>query len=124
MVQQVFLFFLFQNKNNRYRNTADILFYSGQANYKIGNHFYELEVWRKHNKKNFFKSWKQNIIQFNISKFTDSRILSFINLLKKSNQEKNILGFASSFEQTCQYLDRNKTNLDNLNIKVFIANSE
>ncbi|GAA3641125.1 CoF synthetase [Flavivirga jejuensis] len=117
-------FFLFQDKNKRYRNTADVLHFSGQSNYKIGNRLYELEVWRKHNKKSFYKSWLQNIIQFDISKLTDSRILSFINLLKKSKQEKNILGFASSYEQICQYLDSNKTDLSNLNINAFIANSE
>ena len=117
-------FFLFQNKNKRNRNSADVLYFSGQSNFKIGNRLYELEVWRKHNKKSSFKSWLQNIIQFDISKLTDSRILSFINLLKKSKQQKNILGFASSYEQICQYLDRNKTDLGDLNINAVIANSE
>ncbi|MDO5971181.1 CoF synthetase [Flavivirga aquimarina] len=117
-------FFLFQNKNKRNRNTADVLYFSGQSNFKIGNRLYELEVWRAHNKKGRFKSWLQNVIQFDISKLTDSRILSFINLLKRSKQEKNILGFASSYEQICQYLDRNNLNLSDLNINSVIANSE
>jgi len=118
-------FFLFQDKNKRNRNTADVLYFSGLANFKIGNRLYELEVWRNHNKKGFYKSWLQNIIQFDVSKLTDSRILSFIKLLKSAKQEKNILGFASSYEQICLYLDRNKIKgLRNLNINAFIANSE
>ncbi|MDO5980424.1 CoF synthetase [Flavivirga spongiicola] len=117
-------FFLFQNKNKRHRNIADVLYFSRQSNFKIGNRLYELEVWRKHNKKSVYKSLLQNIIQFDISKLTDSRILSLINLLKSSKQEKNILGFASSYEQICQYLDRNKTDLGDLNINAVIANSE
>lgn len=117
-------FFHFQNKNKRDRNTADVLYFSNQSNFKIGNRLFELEVWREHNKKSFYRSWLQNIKQFDVSKLTDSRIKNFINLLEKSNQEKNILGFASAYEQICQYLDRNKTDLSKLNITSVIANSE
>ena len=117
-------FFIFQNKSKRNRNYADVLYFSGESNFKIGNRLYELEVWRKHNKKSFFKSRFQNIIQFDISKLTDDRILNFINILSNTKQEKSILGFASSLEQICQYLDRNKTELNNLNINSVIANSE
>lgn len=117
-------FFLFQDKKKKYRNTADILYFSKQNNFTLGNRLYELEVWRTHNKKSRIKSLVQNVIQFDISKLTDSRIQSFLELLKKSSQPKSILGFASAYELICQYLDRKNITLDHLNINSIIANSE
>ncbi len=117
-------FFLYQDASKRYRNTADVLYFSKEANYTIGNCLYELEVWRNHNKKGKLKSWVQNVKQFDISKLTDSRILSFLNKLKKDKQKKTLLGFASAYESICQYIDRENIVLSDLNIASIIANSE
>lgn len=117
-------FILYQDKNKRYRNTADVIYFSKQANYTIGNCLYELEVWRDHNKKGSFKSLLQNVTQFDVSRLTDSRIKNLLNQLKNNKQPKTILGFASAFEAICQYLDKTKTNVDGLNINSIIANSE
>ena len=117
-------FFLYQDKNKRNRNTSDILYYLKLNNYKIGDCLYELEVWRDNNKKSNFKSWAQNVVQFDISKLTDSRILYFLKKLKTSKQKKILLGFASSYESICRYLDKVDYDLDDLNISTIIANSE
>ena len=117
-------FFLFQDANKRHRNTADVLFFSKECDFTLGNRLYELEVWRKHNKKSRFKSWIQNIKQFDISKLTDNRIEEFLQLLKTSKQKKTILGFASSYEQICQYLDKSKNKIEDYKINSIIANSE
>ncbi|WP_105472775.1 phenylacetate--CoA ligase family protein [Jejuia pallidilutea] len=117
-------FFLYQNKNKRNRNHADVLYFLGECNFKIGNRLYELEVWRNHNKKSFIKSTLQNIVQFDISKLTDNRIEKFLDLLSNTKQEKNIIGFASSLEQITQYLDKNEIPLKSLNINSVVANSE
>ncbi len=117
-------FFLFQNDNKRNRNRADVIYFSGQSNFKLGNRLFELEVWRSHNKKGKLISWLQNIVQFDISRLTDSRISHFISLLKRYKGQKNILGFASSLEQICLYLDRNNVDLQHLNLNSVIANSE
>jgi phenylacetate-CoA ligase len=117
-------FFLFQNDNKRKRNTADVLHFSEKSNFILGECLYELEVWRGHNKKSALKSWLQNVIQFDISKLNDERIKEFLELMKSSKKKKNILGFASSYELICQYLDRNPTNLSNLNMQSIVANSE
>ncbi|ULC58322.1 CoF synthetase [Flaviramulus sp. BrNp1-15] len=117
-------FFLFQDTNKRQRNTADVLYFSKECNFTLGNRLYELEVWRKHNKKSRFKSWIQNIKQFDISKLSDTRIEEFLQLLKTSKQKKTILGFASSYEQICQYLDKSKNKIEDYKISSIIANSE
>lgn len=117
-------FFLFQNKNKRQRNHADAVYFYDQSNFKIGNRLYELEVWRDHNKKGKVKSWLQNIIQFDISRLTDERIKTLLNLLKSDKQPKTILGFASALEMIAQYLERNNLFLKDLGITSVIANSE
>ncbi len=116
--------FLYQDKNKRNRNTSDLLYFLKLNNYKIGDCLYQLEVWRDNNKKGNLKSWVQNVVQFDISKLTDSRILYFLKKLKTSKQKKVLLGFASAYESICRYLDKTGNNLDNLNISSIIANSE
>ncbi|MUU76954.1 phenylacetate--CoA ligase family protein [Winogradskyella endarachnes] len=117
-------FFLFQNKNKRHRNHADAVYFYNQSNFKIGNRLYELEVWRDHNKKGKFKSWIQNIVQFDISRLTDQRIITFFKLLKNNKQSKTILGFASALEMIAQYLERHNLLFKDLKINSIIANSE
>ncbi|OZV69973.1 phenylacetate--CoA ligase family protein [Winogradskyella aurantia] len=118
-------FFLFQNKGKRQRNHADVIYFFKQAGFNIGNRLYELEVWRAHNKKNNLKSKLQNVVQFDISRLSDDRILEFINLIKTDSQtEKTLLGFASSYERIAQYLEKNDLQLENLGIVSAIANSE
>ena len=117
-------FFLFQDKNKRQRNKADLIYFSKLCNYKIGDRLIELEVWREHNKKNKIKSWMQNVLQFDVTKLTDTRIILFLTVLKKTKERMTILGFASSYETICQYLDKNNISLKNLNLSSIIASSE
>jgi len=118
-------FFLYQDKNKRRRNHSDVIYFLKESGFKIGNRLYELEVWRGHNEKNRLKAWLQNTIQFDISKLTDKRIESFIELLKNDKQsKKTMLGFASSYEMIAQYMERNNIFLDNLGLTSAIANSE
>jgi len=118
-------FFLFQNKAKRHRNHADNIYFFNQSGYKVGNRLYELEVWRGHNQKSKIKAWLQNAVQFDISRFTDARIKTFLNLLKSDKQpRKTLLGFASSHEMIAQYLERHNIILSDLNITSVVANSE
>jgi len=118
-------FFLYQDKNKRRRNHSDVIYFLKESGFKIGNRLYELEVWRGHNEKDRLKAWLQNTIQFDISKLTDKRIESFIELLKNDKQsKKTMLGFASSYEMIAQYMERNNIFLDNLGLTSAVANSE
>lgn len=117
-------FYLYQNTNKRKRNTADVLYSFSKVGHKLGDRLYELEVWRDHNKKNKIKAWLQNVVQFDVSKLTDSRINFFLQLLKKDNQYKTLLGFSSSYESICQYLDKLDQKVNIKNIRSIIAGSE
>lgn len=110
-------FFLFQNLDKRHRNRADVIYFFREANFTIGNRLYELEVWRGHNKKGRFKSWLQNVTQFDISRLTDERIETFLGLLKSDKRPKKaLLGFASAYEMIAQYLEKNNIYLKELGI--------
>ena len=118
-------FFLFQNSDKRTRNRADVIYFFNKANFYVGNRLYELEVWRGHNKKGKLKSWLQNVNQFDISRLTDERIASFLDLLKSDKQsKKTMLGFASAYEMIAQYLEKNNIMLRDLNLMSAIANAE
>lgn len=117
-------FFLFQDLNKRNRNTADVIFFSKQSDYIIGNKLYELEVWRKHNKKGKLKSFLQNVYQFDVSRLTDDKVHLFIRALRSSKSSKSILGFSSALEGICKYLDKTHELVANTKIKSIIANSE
>jgi len=118
-------FFLFQNKGKRHRNYADNIYFFEQSGFQVGNRLYELEVWRGHNQKGKLKSWLQNAVQFDISRLTDARVRTFLELLQADKQtSKTMLGFASSYEIIAQYLQKNDIVLKNLNITSAIANSE
>lgn len=118
-------FFLFQNAGKRHRNHADNIYFFDQSGFQVGNRLYELEVWRGHNQKGKLKSWLQNAVQFDISRLTDERVKTFLELLKADTQaNKTMLGFASSYEIIAQYLEKNNIVFENLDINSAIANSE
>ncbi|WP_157514716.1 CoF synthetase [Mangrovimonas sp. TPBH4] len=101
-------FFLFQDKNKKARNTADVICFSQLSNYNVGSRLYNLEVWRKHNKKSSFKSYLQNIVQIDITRLDNEKCNNFLNQLHKNKRTKTILGFASALETICQYLQSTK----------------
>ncbi len=118
-------FFLFQDVQKRNRNRADVIYFLDKCGYNIGNKLYELEVWRKLNKKRKLKSWLQNVIQFDTTKLTDERIEEFLHILKTDrSKNKTILGFASSFEMIAQYLEKKDVIVNVEGLKSAIANSE
>ncbi|MEN8887102.1 MAG: CoF synthetase [Winogradskyella sp.] len=118
-------FFLFQNQEKRNRNHADVIYFFNQSGFNVGNRLYELEVWRGHNQKGKLKSWLQNAVQFDISRLTDQRIETFLNLLKTdSESKKTMLGFSSAYEMIAQYLEKKEIVLKDLGLTSAIANSE
>ncbi|WMI67653.1 CoF synthetase [Mangrovimonas sp. YM274] len=118
-------FFLFQDKNKRFRNTADVIYFSKLSNYNIGNRLYNLEVWRKHNQKSSIQSYLQNIIQLDITRLDDQNCELFLNRLQRDKQTKTILGFASALEIICQYLERSqKKHIPPKKLTSIIANAE
>lgn len=115
---------LFHNNGKRHRNTADVLYFLENTGYEIGNTLFELEVWRNHNRRNGFKNFLQNTVQFDVSSMNGERIEKLLKLLSKSSNKKNILGFSSALESICAYIETNNIPPKTKNIESVIANSE
>lgn len=118
-------FFLYQDLEKRNRNHADVIYYTKKSGFKVGQKLYMLKVWGDKLQKGKLKRWLQNIIPLEISRLSETRIESFLNLIKSDKQSKKILlGHASAFETISQYLDENKIYLNDLNIASTIAYAE
>ncbi|WP_066223980.1 phenylacetate--CoA ligase family protein [Formosa haliotis] len=118
-------FKLFHNKNKRLRNTADVIYFAKQAGYQLGTKLYYMKVWNDINRKSKFQMWKENIVPYSIHNYTDDDFKMFISKIKADRNDKNLVGFASTFELLCKYMDKTKAEpLKSNNIKSIIANSE
>jgi len=109
-------FQLFQNKNKRSRNTADVIYFSQQSGYIIGQKVYFLEAWR-HTKKKIIKSKIQNIEYVDISIFETRQIDVFLKRLSNNLILNNIIGLPSALEKICKHMD-NQTFLESKKLKI------
>ncbi len=115
---------VFQDKNKKYRNTADIMYFAHLAGYKMGHKLFYARHWGGLHKKSKFKSWIQNITPIEVFNLSDDRIASIISILKKGKSKKGLLGYASAFDVICKYLDKTKSKSINANIESTIVMSE
>lgn len=95
-----------QNSNKVNRNTADTIYFSSQANYKIGQKLIYIKLWDKKNRKNKSQLFYQNIIPFNILKKSNYEIKKLLEKINKTNGIKTIMIFPSFLESICKYLDK------------------
>ena len=112
-------FYLFQDKNKKYRNTADVIYFSQKSGYTIGNKLYFLEAWRHLKNNGLFKSRIKNLEYIDISRFENLQIEAFLNKLKNNSKPKNLIGLPSAFENICKYFEINNS----FNTKYFNINS-
>lgn len=117
-------FKLFHNKNKRARNSADIIYYAKKAGFEIGNRLIFMKVWNSINKKTPLKLWMENIVPYNIFKYSDDNISKLIDDLKKDKSEKGIVCFASTCDVIVNYLDSINSDPLDTNVKSIIANSD
>lgn len=118
-------FYLFQDKNKRHRNTADVIYFFQKSGYIIGEKLYFLEAWRHFKNNNLLKSRIKNLEYIDISSFESFQIEAFLNKLKNSSKPKTIIGLPSAFENICKYFEANGSfNSKHFNIHSIITVSE
>jgi phenylacetate-CoA ligase len=117
-------FFLFQDSNKKMRNTADTLYFLNNANFRIGERLYDLEVWRGINMNSPIKSWMQNLKYVDITRFSEVQVKAFLVTLKENKEPQHLIGFVSAFESICKYLDKIESKPLEINVKSVIAISE
>lgn len=98
-----------QNKNKIDRNTADTIYFSELAGYKLGYKLLFIRHWNAYYKKSKIKNWLQNIVPIEVLNLKQDTMDSLMEHIKKDPSNKSWLGFPSAFEQLCKYLDSIKS---------------
>lgn len=99
-------FGIFQDKNKKSRNTADVIYFSNRAGGVFGDKFVIIKLWDHKNKKGNLLSYLQNIHAHNVTDTLPEDIDRLISDLQRDVSPKNILGYPSFFEELCNYLDQ------------------
>ena len=113
-----------QNKDKVDRNTADTIYFSILAGFKVGHKLYYLRHWSTQYKKSKILSFIQNIVPIEVINMNGDKIEVLLNQLEGDPSKKGWLGYASGFESICQYLDSKKSKPIDANFKSIIAISE
>ncbi|WP_299214561.1 CoF synthetase [uncultured Aquimarina sp.] len=117
-------FMVYHDKNKSTRNTADNLYFWGEAGYKIGDKLYFFRLWNAFEKKNFLTHFAQNVVPIDVFDLTDSFIDDLLDTLQKRKRKSCLLGYVSAFEKICKHLDRKNPNFRITSVKSIIAISE
>ncbi|WP_299179783.1 CoF synthetase [uncultured Aquimarina sp.] len=98
-------FTVYQDINKKARNTADIIYFSELCGFYIGYKLFYLRFWNMFKKKNKLASFFQNITPIDVFDLSSDSIKDLVNVLKNDKSNKGMLGYASSFDKICKYLD-------------------
>jgi len=116
-------FVLFQDKNKRNRNKADVIYFMKHCNYEIGNKLYHLGRWIE--EKPALKSLFQNVSAIDVTKLNDEKTIKILRDLEKdSSLNKAILGHVTAFEMILKFLETNNKRVDNIQLNSIITNAE
>ncbi|MWW23660.1 phenylacetate--CoA ligase family protein [Algibacter lectus] len=117
-------FKVLHNTNKIYRNSADTIYFSELAGFKIGYQLWYLRYWGLNFKNSNFKNWAQNLKPIEVINLNNERIENLIKQIKNSSGHKGWLGFPSAFEQVCKFLDDKDEKPIDANFKSIIGMAE
>ncbi|WP_108804116.1 phenylacetate--CoA ligase family protein [Aquimarina sp. Aq107] len=98
-------FTVYQDINKKARNTADIIYFSELCGFYIGYKLFYLRFWNMFKMKNKLASFFQNITPIDVFDLSSDSIKDLVDVLKNDKSNKGMLGYASSFDKICKYLD-------------------
>lgn len=112
------------DENKKSRNTADVIYFSELANFRVGYKLLYLRKWSVDLEKSFSLKKIQNIMPLEVLNLEGTYISNFIDKIKKDSSTKGWIGYASAFEVICKYLEKSNHEPINANLKSIIAVSE
>lgn len=113
-----------QNKEKRYRNTADTIYFAELAGFKIGEKLFYLKIWNDINRKSDLLAKAQNIVTVNVFDLSDGAIGKIVAQITESQEAVHLLGYASAFDSIVKYLEENSGAKVSDNVKSIISMSE
>jgi len=117
-------FTVYQDLNKKKRNNADIIYFSELAGFKIGYKLFYLRFWNMFKKKNKMLSFIQNVSSVDVFDLSSETIDDLINTLVKNRSNKAMIGYVSSFDKICKYLDSIGSKKIDANMRSVIGISE
>ncbi len=117
-------FTIHQDFNKKYRNTADIIYFSELAGFKLGFKLFYLRFWTMFKQKNKLQSFLQNVVPVSVFDLTFKNIEKLIAALKNDQSNKGMIGYASSFDKIGKYLDSIGSEPIHCNLKSVVGISE
>ncbi len=117
-------FTVYQDPVKKARNTADILHFSELAGFKLGYKLIYLRFWGAFNKRNRLQGILQNIESIDVFDLNSNVIQKLLKRMEKDTSRKGMLGYASSFDKICNYLDASKSKPLQCNVMSAIGMSE
>lgn len=117
-------FQILQDENKHYRNLADTIFFASRAGYTIGEQLLYIKLWSKNYGLKSLKGLLKNVKKHSVYKLEDEDISVLIEKIENSNQNLNLIAYASSFDKIVNYLERKKSKPINCQINSMIAISE
>ena len=113
-----------QDKRKKQRNRADTIYFSRKSGYIIGHKLYYIRAWGKLLKKRFFTCFLQNVKTVSVNDLNNEKLPQLIKAFSRGNATKAFLGYSSSFDQICKYLEATNSPPLKANISSMIANAE
>jgi phenylacetate-CoA ligase len=117
-------FFVYQDAKKKLRNTADTIHFSKLAGFELGTQLFYLKIWNSVNRKGKLKSLIENIIPIDVTDLSDKSIQELVRQFTSDNRPKAFLGYASSLESICRYLENQEVGNVINNVTSIIAMSE
>ena len=111
----------YQDKEKRYKHTADLLFFHKKCGWSLGEKYIFLRAWVNKYGLSKLHNIKNNVIPFDVL-YLDEKMLEDIVYCMKHKRVKMILGYGSALNQLANYLESN--NIFVSGIKTVISDSD
>lgn len=119
-------FLAYQDKDKKKRVTAEIIYYSEKAGYRVGSNLIFLRALTDKSKKSSLQQWIQNETLIDISNLNDNAIEIVLRKINEvSTSGSMILAYASTYDMLKDYFNKNKfSKSENSSITGIISGSE
>lgn len=117
-------FKILQDRNKRNRVLAELIYFNALAEQKLGERFVFFRVWNEKNKKSYLERLAQNIVCFDILSLSEATLAKAADLLENDGNIKSCLGYASTFEHLCRYVELNRPKFKPKGLRSIVTSSE
>lgn len=117
-------FSIHKNQNKILRNTADTIYFSKKAGFKIGNRLIYSRHWDEDLRKSKLKNWIINVQEEEIANLNDKNIKRQLEKIGKYTGNKVWMNYPSALTQFCKYFERTNSKVQHLNVNSIITTSE